>query len=149
MSHDLLIDSVLGATRADPKRNRALKLARAVSVVLGSIQVAIAVPDLLSNPHHAEHSQRHVAAFAIAIGVGLIYAGLRPHRATGLIAPLLALTASLVITCAVDIANGRWPSELDIHLISPVAAGVLWGVAHLARPGPARVRSRTLRSVTD
>jgi hypothetical protein len=149
MNHDQLIDSVLDATRSDPKRDRALIVARTVSVLLGSVQVAIAIPDLVSNPHHAEHSQRHVAAFAIAIGVGLIYAGLRPHRATGLIAPLMALTASLIVTCAVDIANGRWPSELDIHLISPVAAGVLWGVAHLARPMPVQVHSRTLKPVED
>ena len=147
MSHDQLVDSVLGATRSDPRRDRTLRLARSVSVVLGSVQIAIAIPDLLLSPHHNEHSQRHVAAFAIAIGVGLIYAGLRPHRATGLIAPLLALTASLIVTCAVDIANGRWPSELDIHLISPVAVGVLWGVAHFARPAPTRAPSRQLESV--
>ncbi len=147
ITHDQLIDSVLSATRPDPKRNHALMIARATSLALGALQIAIAIPDLLSNPHHSEHSQRHVAAFAIAIGVGLIYASLRPHRATGLIAPLLALTISLIITCAVDIANGRWPSELDIHLISPVASGVLWGVAHLARPNRIGGRPGPLRSV--
>lgn len=145
-----LLANVIAATQPTPRRERALLLARTTSVILGLIQIAIALPDLLSSHVHDAHSPRHVAAFAIAIGTGLVYAGIRPHRASGLIAPLLALTVSLLVTCFVDIVHGRWPSELDIHLISPVAAGALWALAHLARPElRTSLREARLRAVPD
>ncbi len=144
-----VVDAVLEATRASPRQQRLLDLARFVSVILGALQIVIAMPDLLRAPGHMVHSSRHVGAFAIAIGVGLIYAGLYPHRASGLVPPLLALSAALAITCAVDIIHGRWPSELSVHLISPVSAGILWGVAHAVRPrDPASGQRRGPRSLS-
>ena len=134
--HDELVESIFEATKPTRREHRTFLLARSASVALGGIQLALAIPDLFGAEMHGVHSNRHVAAFAIAIAVGLIYAGIRPHRATGLIPPLVALTICLIITCAIDIAHGEWPQSLDVHLISPVAAGVLWAVAHLARPKP-------------
>ncbi len=146
---DQLIDVVLGATQPPSRHNRWLTVARIVSGVLGSTQIALAIPELFVPAHGEMHSGNHVGAFAIAIGVGLVYAALRPHRATGLIPPLVALTICLLLTCANDIAHGRLPSQLDIHIISPVAAGALWAIAHLARPRAAKPEQRALASIPD
>jgi len=59
--------------------------------------------------------------------------------AIGASSDVIALSIGLAVTCAVDMIHGQWPTELDVHFISPVAAGLLWGVAHAVRPREARV----------
>ena len=102
----------------------------------GVAQIATAIPSLFAkHANHTDHEARHIAAFAVAIGVGMIYAAMRPHRAAGMVPSFIALAVMLVVTCALQLANGELPQRAELtHLFAPVAAVALWLLAHASRP---------------
>lgn len=132
---DALVAAVLDRTEATPRDRVVTAVARWSCAALGVAQIAVAIPALIrSDAHGPTHSGRHVAAFSIALGVGLLVAAWRPHRAAGLLPPVATLATALVVTCALDLVTGDLPANAEIHAIAPLGVVGLWFVAHGVRP---------------
>lgn len=101
------------------------------------------------------HVARHVGASSIALACGLLYAVWRPHRASGLLPFVGALTAATVIAAVVDTIDGSRSAFAEAtHVAEIVGTVVLWIVAgspgwdrlvnsirHRRRSGPGALRS--------
>lgn len=86
----------------------------------------------------AVHATRHLGAFTLAYGVALLVVVARPTRARTVLPVGATLGVALVITAAVDIAEGRVPlSGEALHLPELASVGLLWllAVPALHRPG--------------
>jgi predicted anti-sigma-YlaC factor YlaD len=84
------------------------------------------------------HVARHVGASALALGVGLLYAAWRPHRAFGLLPLVGALLATTLFGTVLDTAAGaRSAAAETVHLAELVGMVLLWMVA--GSPGWDRV----------
>lgn len=127
-------------------RLRTILIARWVMALTGLAQIMTAIPSIFAKSgHHTDHEARHIAAFAIALGVGMMYAAWRPHRAAGMVPSFVALVVCLAISCVLHLASGELPGRAEFtHLFAPVAAGTLWLLAHVSRPQPLR-RTRRRR----
>ena len=105
------------------------------------------------------HDGRHLGAFGVALGAGLLWAAVRPERAIGLVPLAAALGAATGLGAAVDVAAGRTAALGEsYHVLELVGLVLLWALSggrrrltrRLAggwRPSlVARGRSRGLRS---
>jgi predicted anti-sigma-YlaC factor YlaD len=126
------------------EEDRALRsfLSSPVRVALVGIavaQLAMAVPTLLFGtdegaPIHVAHE---VGAWDLALAVGFLFAAWRPLRAVGMLPFVAALSAGLVLTAVIDIANGKTPAVLELtHVLELVGTVLLW---MLTSPRPRRV----------
>lgn len=101
------------------------------------------------------HEARHVGAFGVAYGVGLLVIVARPARARTMLPVAGVLAVTLTITAVIDMANGEVPAIAEASHIPEVISVVL--VWMLASPlGRRRARNeasprptRTLRVVDD
>lgn len=142
-----------GATRLSaiptmsPARLRTIAISRWIMALTGLAQIVTALPSIFATTgHHTDHEARHIAAFAVALGVGMMYAALRPHRAAGMVPSFVALVVCLAIFCVLHLASGELPGRSELtHLFAPVAAGTLWLLAHASRPQGMRKRVRHRR----
>ncbi len=76
------------------------------------------------------HVARHVGASALALGVGLLYAAWRPHRAFGLLPLVSALLVTTLFGTVLDTAAGdRSAAAEAVHLAELVGMVLLWMVA--------------------
>jgi len=92
------------------------------------------------------HVARHAGAFSLALGIGLLYAAWKPHRAFGLLPLVGALLATTLVGGILDVATGtRAPFAEIAHLAEIIGMLLLWLVA--GSPGWERVRDlwRSLR----
>ncbi|HEX6312995.1 MAG TPA: zf-HC2 domain-containing protein [Acidimicrobiia bacterium] len=138
-----LTPRVLAAIGADdgPERRRILAL-RIALAVLGAIQVGLAVPELFGvDGGLAVHSARHLGSFSLALGVGFLFAALRPVRAAGLLPVVAVLVACLVGTSVLDVAAGRAAAVGETNHVTEVAglvaAWLLVRPPGMRRPAPA------------
>jgi predicted anti-sigma-YlaC factor YlaD len=100
-------------------------------------ELAFALPVLLfgSDSGATPHVARHLGSFDIAIAIGLLFASIRPARAAALLPVAGALTACLLVSSALDLADGSTTAGLEAHhLIEIVGFGLLWLVAGAPRP---------------
>jgi predicted anti-sigma-YlaC factor YlaD len=102
---------------------------RAVLAAIGLVQIALGLPALLFGDGAGVpiHTARHLASFAVALGVGFVVAAWRPDRVGGLLAISAAVVACLVITSAVDVASGRATIGGELtHAPEVMGLVVLW-----------------------
>ena len=106
----------------------------AVRVLLAVVAVEIivvSIPALLGDERASStHSARHLGAFAVAYGVGLLLVVARPARARTMLPVAAVLSGALVITSVVDLSQGRIPLvDEAAHLPELVSVVLLWLIA--------------------
>ena len=109
--------------------------------------VALSLPALVLGDEQdtSAHGARHLGAFAVAYGVGLLVVVARPARARTMLPVAAVLAGALLITAVVDLANGRIPLVGEAwHLPEIVSVALIW---LLAVP-PVRSRSRAWSTLT-
>jgi predicted anti-sigma-YlaC factor YlaD len=98
--------------------------------LLAMAQVVLAVPDLLGAVGHEAHAGREVAAFDIALAVGLLIAASYPEHARIFAPVVLTLVLCFATISAIDVMQGIVsPSRVAVHAIAVVQAGLLWLLA--------------------
>ena len=97
----------------------------------------LAVPDLLGAAGHEAHAGREVAAFDIALAVGLLIAAWYPEHARIFAPVVLTLVVCFGAISALDVMQGVVsPGRVAVHAISVVQAGLLWLLARQSVPHP-------------
>jgi len=105
--------------------------------LLAVVQLMLAVPDLLGVVGHDAHAGREVAAFDIALAVGLLIAACYPEYARIFAPVLITLVVCFAAISALDVMQGLVsPGRVAVHVIAAVQAGLLW---LLARRGDSRM----------
>ncbi|MGF1599886.1 MAG: zf-HC2 domain-containing protein [Acidimicrobiales bacterium] len=108
--------------------------------VVAATIAALHLPLLLGLGAGADHDARHIGTFGVALGVGLLWAALRPERAIGLIPLAAALAAATLVGAAVDVGASRATVAAEsTHLLELVGLALLWYLSG----GMARLRGRT------
>ena len=103
--------------------------------LLAVVQVVLAVPDLLGTVGHDAHAGREVAAFDIALAVGLLIAACYPEHARIFAPVVLTLVLCFGTISAVDVMQGLvTPSRVAVHAIAVIQAGLLWLLARRVEP---------------
>jgi predicted anti-sigma-YlaC factor YlaD len=136
---------ILAAVRADgslPVAKRALVgVAERLGLrwalgIITVVQLMLAIPDLLGAVGHEAHAGREVAAFDIALAVGLLVVACYPEYAR-VFAPVVAtLVVCFASASVLDIMEGLiTPDRVAVHSIALVQAGLVW---LLARSGQRR-----------
>lgn len=89
----------------------------------------------------ATHVARHLGAFGAALGIGLLYAAWKPHRAFGLLPFAVALVVAMSVGATLDVVSGTstFASEA-LHLTELAGLALLWMIA--GSPGLDRLRGR-------
>jgi predicted anti-sigma-YlaC factor YlaD len=105
--------------------------------LLAVAQLVLAVPDLLGAVGHDAHAGREVAAFDIALAVGLLIAACYPEHARIFAPVVMTLVVCFAAISAVDIMQGAvTPGRIAVHLIAVVQAGLLWLLSRRAELRP-------------
>ncbi|HEY7136384.1 MAG TPA: hypothetical protein VIB48_15085 [Acidimicrobiia bacterium] len=138
-----LTRDVLAAIGASERSERAaLGPLRLVLALVALLEVFTALPALLLGDDSGltAHAARHAGAFALAIGVGFLYAAWRPTRATGLLVVAAALVACLVLASVLDVATGHASSLSEVQH-APELVGLLaaWLLTRRAEAGTDRL----------
>jgi predicted anti-sigma-YlaC factor YlaD len=127
-----LTAGVLAAIGDDVHQPRVASLRIGLAVV-GLIQILVALPALLlgDDADLPAHTARHLGAFAVALGIGLLVAAWQPRRVGGLLALTGTLVACLVLGSVIDVIAGdaNAGSEIGGHATEIVGLGLLWMLA--------------------
>jgi ethanolamine utilization microcompartment shell protein EutS len=104
--------------------------------------MAFSVPDLLKRDVAglSAHSSRHLGAFAVAYGVGLLVVVVRPARARTILPVAAVLAGGMVLTSALDLFSGRIPLLGEVAHVPEILSVVL--IWLLAVPSPRRNERR-------
>ena len=169
------IDSIGRATRVGPTpvmpdlSRRVVKLnaiadrtsrrgvVRALLALVAIEVIALSLPALIlgEETSASAHAARHLGAFSVAYGVGLLVVVARPARARTMLPVAMVLAGALLVTAVVDAAQGRVPLVGEAgHLPEVLSVVLVW---LLARPAPRRSGSvadadrtgRRLRLIDD
>jgi predicted anti-sigma-YlaC factor YlaD len=115
---------------------------RALLAIVAVQVIVLSFPGLVlgDEPSTSEHGARHLGAFSVAYAAGLLLVVWRPARARSLLPVAATLAAALLITAAVDIAEGRIPLVDEVvHVPELVSVLLVW---LLAAPPPSRPAAR-------
>ncbi len=132
----------------------------AARLMLGVVAVqiiAFALPALVlgEEQNTSAHAARHLGAFSVAYGVGLLVVVFRPARARTVLPVAAVLAGALVITAVIDMASGHVPLIGETgHIPELISVLLIW---LLAVPSSERTRRQTalsrrlvgLRAVVD
>jgi predicted anti-sigma-YlaC factor YlaD len=132
-------------SRLDRIADRASRwgLLRALLAVVAVQIIVLSIPGLVlgEDPSASEHGARHLGAFSTAYAAGLLLVVWRPARARSLLPVAATLVAALLITAAVDIADGRVPLVDEVvHVPEIVSVLLVW---LLAAPPPRTTARRS------
>jgi len=131
-----LTSRILGAIGADDgAASPHLEAWRIGLAFIAILQIGLAVPALLlgSDAGLPVHTARHLGSFAVALGVGFLFAAWRPSRVAGMFPVAAALVACLVITSVIDIASGRAAAVNEVtHVTELLGLALLWLVGRAA-----------------
>lgn len=122
-------------------------VARWLLAVVAAQIMAFSVSDLVASDAHEElaHAARHLGAFTLAYAAGLLVVVARPARARTMLHVAVVLSAALVITAVVDVAQGRVPLLGEsAHLPEVVSVVLLW-VLSRPRVEETAFRARRMR----
>lgn len=125
-----------GAGRWDPRATpwRALLAATALTQVL--LGIPAVVPSAGTGPHL--HDSRHLGAWSVAFGVGLLVAAGRPRHARSLLPVAATLAAMVVATALADLAAGNRSLLVEaVHVVEVAGVALLGRVAREAGAPPA------------
>ncbi len=95
------------------------------------------------------HAARHLGAFSIAYGVGLLVVIVRPARARTMLPVAAVLAGALFITAMIDLLNGRVPLLGEAtHLPELISVLLLWLLANprTRKPQSAKKSDRRLHA---
>lgn len=113
------------------ERRRSSTVFRWALAICALIVIAAAVPDFMWNGS-GEHSLRHIAAFRLAYGAGLLGVVARPARARTMFYVSIVLVIALVSTFVIDLVGSGLDLRSEaLHLVQVLTAMLLW---LLARP---------------
>lgn len=120
---------VRGTARAD--RASTSPVVRGILAVVAVEIIVVSVPALLGDREATStHAARHLGAFAVAYGVGLLVVVVRPARARTMLPVAAVLAGALVITSVVDLAQRRIPLVGEAaHLPEVVSVVLIWLIA--------------------
>jgi predicted anti-sigma-YlaC factor YlaD len=105
---------------------RVLLAAVAVQIVVLSLPALVLGEDQATTSHDA----RHLGAFSVADAAGLLVVVVRPARARSILPVAAVLAGALLITAAVDIAQGRAPLVGEtVHIPEILSVGLVWLLA--------------------
>ncbi len=91
--------------------------------------VAFSVPMLIlgDDASSSTHASRHLGAFTLAYGVGLLVVVVRPARARTMLPVAAVLAGALVITAIIDLVEGRIPLTGEAqHLPELISVVLIW-----------------------
>ncbi len=122
--------------------------ARYALLTVALTQLVLALPALVlgHDPGASLHVAREMGSFDVALGVGLLVAAWQPARANGLLPFAAALAGTLMLTAALDVADGRVPIVGEAHHVLDVAGlALLWLLTKSVNAGwqPPRFRLRS------
>jgi predicted anti-sigma-YlaC factor YlaD len=125
---------ILAAVQTDAvpvrRRRRSALVLRWALGVLAVVQVLIAVPDLLGSVGHEAHAGREVAAFDIALAVGLLLVASYPEYARMFTPVVFTLVLCFASISALDLADGViTPSRVVGHVLALLQAVLVWLLA--------------------
>ena len=156
-----LTAQVLAAVAADPAastrdaaaaraaavrgRRQVLRLALAASALA---QLLIGLPLLFGGSGEALHVSREMASFDVAIAVGYLFAAWKPAHASALVPVAVALSACLLFTSTLDVANNGVLVAHEVgHLLAVLQAGLLWALGRASLPTkPVRTTGGSVRT---
>lgn len=116
---------------------------------LAVIQLMLAIPDLLGVASHEAHAGREVAAFDIALAVGLLIAACYPEYARIFTPVVVTLVVCFATISALDVIEGVVsPSRVAVHTIALLQAALLWRLARRSDPRSPTVESGSPATVT-
>jgi predicted anti-sigma-YlaC factor YlaD len=126
---DLPARVVRAAVVAD--RSSTPTVVRALLAVVAIEIIVVSVPALLGDERATStHAARHLGAFAVAYGVGLLVVVARPARARTMLPVAAVLAGALVITSVVDLAQRRIPLvDEAAHVPEVVSVVLIWLIA--------------------
>jgi len=131
-----LTSRILGAIGADGGATSPhLEAWRIGLAFIAILQIGLAAPALLlgTDAGLPVHTARHLGSFAVALGVGFLFAAWRPSRVAGMFPVAAALVACLVITSVIDIASGRAAAVNEVtHVTELLGLALLWLVGRAA-----------------
>jgi len=105
---------------------------------LAVVQLMLAVPDLLGAVGHDAHAGREVAAFDIALAVGLLVVACYPEHARVFAPVALTLVFCFASISALDVVQGVvTPGRVAIHGIAALQAFLVWRLARIHTSQPA------------
>jgi len=110
---------------------------RAVLAIVAVEVIVFSLPALVLGRDEAStaHAARHLGAFTIAYGVGLLVVVVRPARARAMLPVAAVLALALSLSAIVDLSAGQVPLVGEAtHLPELISVALLW---LLARPAPA------------
>lgn len=114
----------------------------ALGVVAATI-VLLHLPQLVGLGGEVSHDTRHLGAFGVALGAGLLWAAVRPERSIGLVPLAAALAVAMAVGAVVDLAEGRSTMGSEaLHVLEALGLGLLWYLSG----GPRRLAARHLPS---
>lgn len=90
--------------------------------------IVFSVPDLLgTDGSTSTHAARHLGAFTVAYGAGLLVVVVRPARARAMLPVTAVLAGALLITAVVDLASKRIPLLGEAgHLPELLSVVLVW-----------------------
>jgi predicted anti-sigma-YlaC factor YlaD len=121
------------ATLAD--RAATWSIVRALLAVVAIEIIVVSVPALLGDEQQTStHAARHLGAFAVAYGVGLLVVVARPARARTVLPVAAVLAGALVIGSIVDLTRRRIPLvDEAAHLPEVISVALVWMIAASSR----------------
>jgi len=117
-------------------RASVVRALRVALVVVALVIIGFSLPALIvgHEVRGAAHGPRHVGAFGVAYGVGLLMVALRPARARTMLAVAQVLAGALVIGSIIDIVRGEVPIVAEAaHLPEVLSVVLVWLLAIPAR----------------
>ena len=130
VTHRDLSRSVIARVAAEDRASHPLWLR--LSLLLTAVGIiAVGAPKLLwADSHMTDHAARHLGAFTVAYGVGLLVLVVRPARARAFLPVAAVVAGGLLITATVDVARGGTPilGELK-HVLEFASVGIVWLLA--------------------
>jgi predicted anti-sigma-YlaC factor YlaD len=112
-------------------RTATWSVVRALLAVVAIEIIVVSVHALLGEEQETStHAARHLGAFAVAYGVGLLVVVARPARARTMLPVAGVLAGALVITSVVDLTQRRIPLvDEAAHLPEVVSVVLVWLIA--------------------
>jgi predicted anti-sigma-YlaC factor YlaD len=124
-------EAILAAVPASARPRRVREGVRYALLAVGLTQIVLALPALLTGEATGMslHMAREMAAFELAVGVGLVSVAWRPRLAGGLLPFALAFAAAIVLSTALDLVGGGTGTGAEAHhVLDLVGVGLLAAV---------------------
>lgn len=121
---------------------RAMLAVAALEVIIFSLRALV----LGQEEDSSVHAARHLGAFTVAYGVGLLVVAVRPARARAMLPVAAVLAGALAITALIDMVNGEVPLIAEAsHLPELISVILVW---LLAIPSPRRADRGSVGTVS-